>query len=339
MAESELTILILGHAAMAFTGIVGSLARAGLTRLTTFDGEPFSGLVIWSNFAGCFILGMLFNSKPMFDSLIINNLYGRQYSAFGDIPIYTALATGFCGSLTSFSTFMLELFELSANILTPPNSWPDPGYGVMVWLNYCIATFSLSVAGFLSGRHVSRALERSEMTWELEHHERFIEWTMAFLGVAGWITTAVLAIVKPSFRYWCVTSAMAPFGVYARFWLARSLNKLYKNFFIGTFFANILATILVAIFMLLRRGIKNVDSSTIMPILSTQSQCHVVWALADGFCGSLSTISTFIAEIVNLRQVRYAYLYAVTSVFVGFSIVVVILGSYTWSRGLTVQVC
>ncbi|CAN6631464.1 fluoride export protein 1 [Trichomonascus vanleenenianus] len=338
MAESELKILILGHAGMAFTGIVGSLARAGLTRLTTFEGEPFSGTVIWSNFAGCFILGMLFNSKPMFDSLIINNLYGRQYSSFGEIPIYTALATGFCGSLTSFSTFMLELFELSANTFTTTGNFPNPGYGVMVWLNYCIVTLSLSVAGFLSGRHISRALERSEIAWELERHERFIEWTMAFLGVSGWITTLVLAIVKPSFRYWCLTCVFSPFGVYARFWLARSLNKLYKNFFVGTFFANILATILVAVFMLLRRGIKDADSSS-MPILSAVTQCQVVWALADGFCGCFSTISTFIAEIVNLRQVRYAYLYAVTSVFVGFSLVVVILGSYTWSNGLTGQVC
>lgn len=37
-------------------------------------------------------------------------------SALRPLPLYTGLATGLCGSITSFSTWMLDVFQGFANI-------------------------------------------------------------------------------------------------------------------------------------------------------------------------------------------------------------------------------
>jgi CrcB protein len=74
-------------------GCVGALARAGLAEALPpgAGGWPWGTFV--ANLAGAFVLGWV--------AAILHR--GRR-RAF--------LATGFCGALTTFSTFQLELFEL-----------------------------------------------------------------------------------------------------------------------------------------------------------------------------------------------------------------------------------
>jgi fluoride ion exporter CrcB/FEX len=59
----------------------------------------------------------------------------------------------------------------------------------------------------------------------------------------------------------------------------------------------------------------------------------------DGFCGCLTTVSTWVAELVGMKRKREAYAYALASVSVALGLCVVIMGSVRWSVGWEGVVC
>ncbi|RCH77801.1 hypothetical protein CU098_005127, partial [Rhizopus stolonifer] len=90
-----------------------------------------------------------------------------------------------------------------------------------------------------------------------------------------------------------------------------------------TFIANIFGTIVLSILVLLQSG-------AVSPAISS---CEVIQALADGFCGCLTTISTFMVEL-NTLGIWDGYVYGISSVVVAQCFVFVILGSFIWSQGI-----
>jgi fluoride exporter len=60
--------------------------------------------------------------------------------------------------------------------------------------------------------------------------------------------------------------------------------------------------------------------------------------LMDGFCGALTTVSTWIAEIEALKT-RAAYVYASASMSAGILVCVVVMGSVRWTVGWTSVAC
>ncbi|ANB10935.1 Fex2p [Sugiyamaella lignohabitans] len=332
------------HLLLAFFGITGVLARVGLTRLTSFPGSQNGG-VLWSNFGGCLLMGILVRSEALFGDLIVieqmapldvvehgasGNVLRRTYTRKEKIPLYIGLATGVCGSITSFSTFMIELFQLSA--LQPPTgvSYPNPGYGVMAFLSYLIITLTVSFGGYFCGFHVADGIEKF-FPISLATYTLIIEVLGAMLGLTAWVAVIVLAILIPQWRYWTFACIFGPFGVYARFWSARLFNKITHKFLVGTFIANMIATAILCALIILQRG----QTPSHGLIIKSKLQCQAISALQDGFCGNFSTISSFIAELVAFRSKRNAYIYGGISIGGGFSIVVVILGSYAWTRGIS----
>jgi fluoride ion exporter CrcB/FEX len=67
-------------------------------------------------------------------------------------------------------------------------------------------------------------------------------------------------------------------------------------------------------------------------------ECSALQGVLDGFCGSLSTVSTFVVELRTLRR-RDAYVYGVTSWVVGQVLMVLVLGSWIWSGDRSEGVC
>ena len=65
--------------------------------------------------------------------------------------------------------------------------------------------------------------------------------------------------------------------------------------------------------------------------------CQVLQGLMDGFCGSLTTVSTWAAEMLALDRRGYAY-GGVTTVS-GIAIMVIVCGSVRWSVGFQETVC
>lgn len=284
------------------------LGRRGLVRLSQFDGNYVGGLV-WANGVACLIMGVLtsstwptHNKKPH--------------------PIHVGLTSGFCGTLSSFSSLVLELFTFSAN--TSYAAYPNPGYGVMAWLLVLFVELAVSSTAYTVGRYIGSLLPRipDRIVW--------LEKVFVLMGIAAYIANAILIGLIPSWRSWTFSVLMAPPGALARYYLS-SLNtqppsSRWSDFPIGTFIANVLATLLLAIFTLLNQnGVSHIS-------------CQVLSGLDDGFCGTLSTISTFIVELHKLRPPKAA-LYGAVSLLVSFALVVITLGSYIWIHGFLNLAC
>lgn len=324
-------------AMLAFCGMCGSLARMGLTALTSFQGQ-LGGALIWSNFAGSLIMGFTSNNSYLYGDVLEGEKRNPKYKAAGTIPIYIALNTGLCGSITSFSSFVEQLFLLSANKrLSLPYNYHNSGYGVMMFLGYVIETMSVSVTGFLIGKVLAKMCE-GKKRFPLAKWETTIEAVMAALGVIGWIVALVLFIVRDehSWRYYTGAMIFSPFGVYARHLCSRYLNKMSKRFMIGTFTANISATVILSVLLLLQTG-KGPHSDK--PIVSSKSSCLVISGVIQGFCGCFSTISSFVNELVNVLSPTDALRYGSSSIVIGYALMVLIYGTYIWVHGDSGPVC
>jgi fluoride exporter len=86
-------------AAIAVGGAVGTLARAGLAEALPHRSGQWPWATFLANVAGAFILGWLLTR------LAERTAPSRHWRFLG--------GTGFCGALTTFSTFQLETFQFA----------------------------------------------------------------------------------------------------------------------------------------------------------------------------------------------------------------------------------
>jgi len=107
-------------------------------------------------------------------------------------------------------------------------------------------------------------------------------------------------------------------------WQLSRLTLRLPQFPLGTFVSNLLATALLGSFSLS-------SSAAIHP---SSLSCQALIGLSDGFCGCLSTVSTFIAEILSLRK-KFSYIYGITTVVAGQITLVLIIGVYYWSENFS----
>jgi CrcB protein len=300
------------HGYLTIFSILGTLARLGLTALCDYNGAPVGGSVIWANFAGAMIMGFLVDDASMFGA-------GKA-----TLPLYTGLSTGFCGSLTSFSTFEYDAFAYLANLPQSPRQ--SKGYNFLAVAAYIIATLCVSLGGLQFGAHLAVAARHARLPLLPPSWLRTLDTVIVPLGAACWAAAVVMAVFIPKWRgvalFACVFS---PLGVYARFWISRRLNPLVKAFPVGTFTCNLAGSLLLS-------GL-HIGMATHMGV-----PCLVLKGIADGFCGCLTTVSTFVVEVRGLR-ISSAYVYGGTTVVVGLAAMVVVLGSWTWSHGGLVQFC
>jgi fluoride ion exporter CrcB/FEX len=156
------------------------------------------------------------------------------------------------------------------------------------------------------------------------------------LGVGFWIGAILLAALPPQANFRPLTFALvfSPPGAILR-WYLSSFNsakgsKRFPYWPLGTFSANILAVLIIcALFVGQHYGPTGTRLAA-----STTVSCQVLYGLQEGFCGCLSTISTFAVELRNLKPKRRAVGYAVGSYVIGIAICVLIIGAPWWARGM-----
>lgn len=338
--------------------ILGNYAREGTTILATYAPsyvEP--GSVLWSNLTACIVMGML------------QDLSLAKWFEPEDLkPFFTVLTTGFCGAYSSYSTLMLETFQQSTS-LSPSNiknhtRLPNRAYGMKEFLAVLLTQLFTSMSAYLFGKGLVSSIilpltstttilkkhadeenkEESFETTELQPKPwvykfvRLCYWVFALLAIPLVVTILVLTLVYGNYSrgQWTLFSLFGIFGGFLRFLLSEWCNSWVKTFPLGTFFANEFAVMLIACFQIIMRGKRYYHNS--QPVSHTLNSCHVTNALVSGFCGSLSTISTFINEGYKL-EFHHMLLYYFVSVFVSYSLLVIILGSYSWTKGLTVPLC
>lgn len=100
-------------------------------------------------------------------------------------------------------------------------------------------------------------------------------------------------------------------GSVLRFAIGKLVNQFNLSLAVGTFISNVLSCIILAI--------------AIMTILKTSHHDKVWYSLiVIGFCGGLSTFSTFSYETFQMFKAGQ-YLWAVLNVFLSISLTVVLL--------------
>lgn len=104
-------------------------------------------------------------------------------------------------------------------------------------------------------------------------------------GLTSWVAVIVIAATVTSKQHLTLACVFAPLGTLARWWLSR-YNVRMVGFPLGTFIANILATLVLAIVTLLMSG----------PV-SSSAGCNVLQGISDGFCGRSCFIKCYICFI------------------------------------------
>ncbi|KAM7192812.1 CrcB-like domain containing protein [Rhypophila sp. PSN 637] len=245
------------------------------------------------------------------------------------IPLYIGLATGFCGSFTSFSSFMRDVFLALSNDLTDPSAPRNGGYSLSAVLAVILVTISLSLSGLFIGAHIAIALHPVLPSLPFRFTRNILDRFAVILGFGAWLGAVFLCIFPPDrdsasseeTESWrgAVTFALvfAPLGCLLRFYLSLRLNSRVAGYPLGTFAANVLGTTVLGV------------AWAVAHIPVDGVSCEVLQGIEDGFCGCLTTVSTWVSELAVLRR-RNAYVYGGTSVGVGLAMLVAIMGGMRW---------
>ncbi|KAK0623598.1 CrcB-like protein-domain-containing protein [Immersiella caudata] len=325
--------------------LLGTLARLGLQTLTTYPGMPTNVPSHWPNFAGSFIMGFLTEDRMLFsDATPSNSPRNTTPNRSGDeepntplqleaarkthttlkktVPLYIGLATGFCGCFTSFSSFMRDLFLALSNDLTPTAS-RNGGYSLASVLAVLLTSISLSLSALFVGAHLAIALEPFTPSLPYFFMRKVLDRIAVLLAFAGWLVAILLCVFPPDDSWRGAATfalAFAPLGCLMRFYVSLHLNSRITGFPLGTFTVNVTGTTILGMAWDLAH----------VP-LGGAVGCQVLQGVEDGFCGCLTTVSTWVVELSTLRR-KNAYIYGGASVGVGFGLVVAIVGGLKWGR-------
>ncbi|TKA29211.1 hypothetical protein B0A50_03721 [Salinomyces thailandicus] len=279
---------------LIFFSIMGTLARLGVQWLTFYPGAPIVTPVIWANFGGSLFMGFLsedqglfrdaWNQPPTTPEKLHDNTRRANPSDLErlnkaergklkkTIPLYIGLATGFCGSFTSFSSFARDFFLALSNDLPSPINHPNafnsptspsptsttprqPGYSFEAWTAVVLTTLALSLGGLLAGAHLALFLHPLTPRIPRKLTRNFLDPLILLLGPGVWLAAVLLAIWPPDrpsgpasrpTETWrgqvLFALVFAPLGCLLRFYASLHLNGLIPSFPLGTFAVNMLGT-------------------------------------------------------------------------------------------------
>lgn len=343
---------------------LGTLARLGLTWLTTYPGAPvFSS--VWFNFGGSLVMGFLAEDRMLFRSEWGTPKDGRQLpqakakqdeesgmssdrrpkvdlqaakkahlATKKTIPLYIGLATGFCGSFTSFSSFIRDCFLAISNDLVQPGQTTtvphNGGYSFMAVLAVVIITVATSLSGLFAGAQLAIASESIVPSLPFRFTRKVLDPLAVFVGWGCWVGAVVLSVLPPDTKWRgdaLFALVFAPVGTLVRFYLSLCLNGVNPAFPVGTLVVNLFGTAVLGMAWDLQH----------LPIGGVIG-CQVLQGVEDGFCGCLTTVSTWVSELAALRR-RHAWFYGVASVLGGVGIMTAVMGGVRWTIGWSALQC
>ncbi|KAJ5564877.1 hypothetical protein N7513_001119 [Penicillium frequentans] len=342
---------------LIFFSIAGTILRLAIECLTFYPGTPVNASVLWANVGGSFIMGFLSEDQELFrvdDSHTAEAATKHKKT----IPLYIGLTTGFCGSLTSFSTFIRDLFLALSNDLAVPlgpysdvslfasvpvrASAPNGGFSFMAIVAVLFVEIGLSIASLFLGAHLAIGTSAWIPTVSQRWVRKFLDPFVLILAVLSWVAVICLAALlsRGSGRVTLWSTDMwkgpvifalifAPLGTLVRFFVSLQLNSRIAAFPLGTFVVNLGGTMVLG----MAYSLQHASSSG-----ASFVGCQVLQGIMDGFCGCLTTVSTWVLELSGLRR-RHAYFYGTVSVVVALCALVIEIGSLKWTTGLDSPSC
>lgn len=338
---------------LIFFSFLGTLARLGVEAVNTYPSTPFISTVLWANLSGSLFLGFLLEDRRLFHKTVPVHLITDDTEATHahiarhqkTVPLYIGLATGFCGSFTSFSTFITDAFlALSNNLASSSPGSPNHeislreiparngGYSFLAVVGVLIVEPAVSISALKTGAHIALATE-SIMPGIPTKLFGWLDRIAVVLGFGCWTGAILLSIFPPGpASAWRSRATLplvfSPPGVLMRFYLSKTLNPRLPSFPLGTFASNIIGTVVEAVcFVLQHTGSIVYDSGSVDTVT-----CTVLQGLMQGFCGCLTTVSTWVAELNGLRR-RHGWVYGLVSLAVALSLQIAVMGSVLWTRG------
>lgn len=182
-----------------------------------------------------------------------------------------------------------------------------------------VFTLVLSLASVSFGAHLAPII--SPHFPSLSSPRRVVRYSLTVMSILTYAATIPAYFCLPAeFRHQATAALLFSFpGTLTRYLLSIYLNPLMKTMPLGTFVANSLGTALLGTFHVLQNTPTPVSPNT----------CAILQGLADGYCGCLTTVSTFAAEVGTLTEWK-SWFYALFSWIAGQLLLLVILGPSFW---------
>jgi len=374
--KSDFLTLLYTVAYLIIFSIFGTLARLGVQWLTFYPGAPVVFSNLWANFGGTLIIGFFLEDHKLFRSeKDTSPRTSQKYERLSEeqatahvttkktIPLYIGLTVGFCGSFTSFSTFMRDVFfGLSNSTPTPidhPNKYVaadvtstvsrNGGYSFEAVLAIILLTVGMCLAALHLGAHAAIVSHDITPTLPFRFLRKGLDPFTVFLAFGCWLGAVFMCIWPPDrtggpagtgrsgpSEVWrgetLFALVFAPLGCLARWYASLKLNGIVKWFPVGTFAVNMFGVAVLSMCYDLQHVPLQVA------IGGGHLGCQVLQGVQDGFCGCLTTVSTWILEMKSLRR-RHGYFYGASSVLVGLALVVCIMGTVKWTVGFQAAAC
>ncbi|CAG8641517.1 21571_t:CDS:2 [Gigaspora margarita] len=261
--------------------IIGVLIRLGLIQLHTYQGAPVFAL-IYPQFVGCTIFGFCLARKwfimerlsvahrSISKQVDINN----RYILNSYLPLYVGLQTGLCGSITTFSSWMLLTFQDFENTPNYFRGLADIGI-----------TIGMSIVGLKFGEQLADVFMPNQKTPNKTIHKitvkssnmkgfTLLDWVCVASGCASLVLIITLAATIQVHQRILFATVFAPIGTLTRWQLSR-FNSSMSSFPIGTFIANVCGSATLGVLFLLRNG-----------TVYSGIKCETLIGLSDGFCGN-----------------------------------------------------
>lgn len=292
---------------LASASYVGVLTRIYLSALANWTGVPlFRSL--YPEMVGTVIMGFVVSHKV----LLADHTF-----------LYQAVATGLCGSITTFSSWNNEAVSILLQAGQVP---PDNGMRVLGWVTILLLGLGMSAGALTVGRHLAAlspwadGKQRNEES-DASSTKCCCSAVEPVVFVCVWlVTTAVIVIIpymlaRLDLLFSCLFASL---GTYLR-WHLSPFNSCFRNFKLGTFVVNVAGAWLLG-------GV-----ACILELYAKGELIHdILVGVSSGFCGCLTTISTFAVELSSL-PLRSSYVYALSSVFAAQVGIVVVRGTVQWT--------
>lgn len=362
------------HSWLIFFSILGTLARLGVEALARYPNVPFTSTVLWANVFGSLFLGFLTEDRRIFreewgvfdsnrnsfnpadeETASVRSRAKRNHTRVKKtIPLFIGLATGFCGSFSSFSSFMRDSFLALTNDLPAPSpgypvaSPPDHplhprngGYSFMAVVGMLISQPALSISGYHVGAHIALAVDPIIPTLPFRFIRRILDPLAVLLAFGCWLGAVLLTIFPANHYRWRASATLAlvfsPVGCLFRFYASKYLNARLPWFPLGTFSVNMFGTAVLGMCWDLQHAPSIVGADP-NPHSLSYAGCAVLQGVIDGFCGATTTVSTWVAELSALRRGN-GYVYGVVSMGLGLTLLVCTMGAMGWTVGFGRSVC
>lgn len=311
--NASITEHIVYFCALAVASYIGVVIRIYLSRLSKWNGVPlfpsFSAELV-----GTAIMGFIAEHTK----LLANN----------HKVVYQAIATGLCGSITTFSSWNSEAAK---TILQIDQDSPDNATRIIGWVTTLILGIGMPVAALHFGRHLAclSPLSNSKLQWEnLQENrspaQKFYMKVESIIFILAWIVFTGLGIAIPyHFSQFNLMFSIifAPFGTYLR-WHIAPLNSMFSNFKLGTFIVNVGGSWILAGTLVAKAHFSGQLGPQHLGVLALSG-------LGTGFCGCLTTVSTFAGELSSL-SLAGSYIYGIASILLAQLGMIIVRGTYEW---------